>query len=283
MSFQPVVPLGGFAGWSVLQRTMDRQREVFDASPQRQRLTDYFTEKIGAVTTPEQLVNDRRLLTVALGAFGLDADIDAKAFIAKVLEGGTSDPRALANRLADKRYSAMAEAFGWGEGTLPATGRTGFARQIVDAYLERQFEIGVGESDNDLRLALALQRDLAEIAGKERLDDDAKWFSIMGQPPLRRVFEVALGLPPAFGAIDVDQQLGEFRERAQRQLGISAVADFAEPEKMEELTRRFILRAQMDNGPSMYTRGAAALALLGGGVAGGGGPGSGGGPLGGLF
>lgn len=36
----------------------------------------YFRAKIGSVKTAEQLVSDRRLLKVALGAFGLEADIN---------------------------------------------------------------------------------------------------------------------------------------------------------------------------------------------------------------
>ena len=261
MSFQPVVPFGGFSGWSLLTRTMGDQRSVFDAAPQRQRLTEYFADKIGSITTPEQLVEDRRLLTVALGAFGLSEDIDSRAFVARILSDGTSDPQALGNRLADKRYLAMAEAFGFGEGTLPATGRDGFAEGIVADYLERQFEVGVGEQNGDLRLALALQRDLGDIATKDT-SDDAKWFTIMGQPPLRRVFETALGLPSSFGAIDLDQQLSTFRDRAERQFGISEVADFADPEKMEALTRTFLLRAEIGAAPSPSIRGSTALALL---------------------
>ena len=38
------------------------------------------------------LVADRRLLKVALGAFGLEGEIDKKAFIRKVLEEGTDRP-----------------------------------------------------------------------------------------------------------------------------------------------------------------------------------------------
>jgi hypothetical protein len=61
-------------------------------------------------------VGDRRLLEVALGAFGLDDDIRNRFFIRKVLEEGTTSPsRRFANRLSDKRYLALAETFGFGD------------------------------------------------------------------------------------------------------------------------------------------------------------------------
>ena len=70
--FQPVLPLSGFPGWILLNRTFESQSEAFNASPQIVRDTDYFVEYIASVRTAEELVADRRLLSVALGAFGLE-------------------------------------------------------------------------------------------------------------------------------------------------------------------------------------------------------------------
>lgn len=263
MSFQPVVPFGGLAGWQFLKRTMETQRAAFDTAPTRQRDLDYFREKIASVTAAEQLVNDRRLLSVALSAFGLDDDINNRFFIRKVLEEGTLDRGALANRLADSRYREMSEAFGFGNGLLPRTALSGFADEISQAYLRRQFEVGVGQSDQAMRLALTLERELPGIAARD-VSDDTKWLTVMGNLPLRRAFETALGLPQSFGALDVDRQLVEFRDRAQRVIGVSSFADFLQPEKQEELTRVFLARAQITGGLGGGAAGpfSPALALL---------------------
>ena len=84
------------------------------------RDTDYFAAKIGEIDSAEQLVSDRRLLSVALGAFGLHADIDNKYFIRKVLEDGVLKEDALANRLTDERYKSLTKAFGFGDFSVPA-------------------------------------------------------------------------------------------------------------------------------------------------------------------
>lgn len=244
MTFQPVVPIGGFVGWTLLQRTMDSQREAFDAAPQRQRDVDHFRENIGRVGSADELVADRRLLNVALGAFGLGDDLQNRAFIQKVLEEGTVDPRALANRLSDKRYLALADAFGFGNGSLPKTGQTGFGADIAEQYLQREFEVGVGQSDESLRLALQFSREMPDLAARD-VGDDTKWLTIMGTPPLRKVFETALGLPQSLGALDLDQQLREFKDRAAGVLGGNGFSALADPATQEDFLRLYLARAQI--------------------------------------
>ena len=74
MTFQPVLPLSGYAGWTFLKRTMDRQQAVQQALPVQKRDEVYFRDRIGKVQTAEQLVSDKRLLRIALTAFGLEND-----------------------------------------------------------------------------------------------------------------------------------------------------------------------------------------------------------------
>lgn len=263
MSYQPVVPFGGYAGWRFLARTLPAQLEAHAESPNRQRDVDHFRDRIGQVRTAEDLVSDRRLLGVALGAFGLDADIDNRFFVRKVLADGYSSADALSNRLADKRYRAFSEAFGFGEGLLPRTALSGFADEILSAYAARQFEIDVGAQDPNMRLALGARRELEALAARDT-SDRTKWFVIMGTPPLREVFQKALGLPDAFAAIDLDRQLDMLRAASQRVLGTSEVSEFGSAEIQEKLIRNFLVRAEAELGPGMLVPGRTALTLLAG-------------------
>jgi len=52
MTFQPIIPVGGIAGWQILQRTENSQRDTYAASGQTKRDLDYFREKIGDIKTP---------------------------------------------------------------------------------------------------------------------------------------------------------------------------------------------------------------------------------------
>ncbi|WP_224824208.1 DUF1217 domain-containing protein [Cognatishimia sp. MH4019] len=261
MSFQPVLPLSGLAGWNFLNRTMETQREVFENSPSVKRDVDYFQEKIGDVTSAKELVADRRLLNVALGAFGLEGDIGNKYFVQKILEDGTSDPEALGNKLADKRYLALSEAFGFGDNAVPLNQADGFAKEIVDQFHSRQFEVAVGAQDDDLRLALNLDRDLSDIVAQSS-SENTKWFSIMGNPPLRQVFETALNMPTGSTQLDLDQQLSLFKDSAERLFGSSDPAIFASEDTRDDLVETFLLRSQIAQGQSFQSSTSIALTLL---------------------
>lgn len=260
MSFQPVLPLSGYAGWRFLARTAETQRELVASAPATRRDTAAFRERIGRTLTADALIGDRALLRVALGAFGFEADLNNRAFLRKVLESPSADPKSLANRLADKRYLDFARAFGFAEPGGPFTRRAGFGERIVAAYQTRQFEIAVGQKDEAMRLALTAERELAGLADR-RAPADALWFSVMGNPPLRQVFETALGLPRSFGALDIDRQLATFRDKLDRAVGDGEIAQFADPRRREDLVRLFLLRSETQSAPSA-TAAATALSLV---------------------
>ena len=220
----------------------------------------YFNENISKITSAKELVEDRTLLKVALGAFGLDADLPNRAFIEKILTEGSLDEDAFAHRLADKRYLEMAAEFGFDLET-PSTKLTDFGETIVNAYQGRQFEVAVGEQDADMRLALTVQRDLSDIANDD-MSENSKWFTIMGNPPLRRVFDTVFSLPRSFGALDLDRQLEVFKERSDRLFGSSDPAQFFQESKRDELVKQFLIRTQIQSINVKIQPGQAALSLL---------------------
>ncbi|MCR8549502.1 DUF1217 domain-containing protein [Salipiger sp. P9] len=137
MSFTPMIAGNGLVGWQMLQATLETQRTAFDKSAEISRESAYFQEKIGSVGSAEELVADRRLLSVALSAFGMDDEIDSKYLIRRIIEEGTEADDALANRLNDSRYVALANAFDFEKVTTYKTQSEGFADPILAAYEER--------------------------------------------------------------------------------------------------------------------------------------------------
>ena len=261
MSFQPVVTAPGLAGWRFLQRTYDSQFEACNKSPQLQRDSDYFLEKIGTITSAADLVKDRRLLGVALGAFGLQDDIDNRYFMQRILEDGSKHDDALANRLSDDRYQRLSAAFGFGPGELRETGNGDAMQALVAQNRVQSFEVAVGEQDASMRIAMYAARELPMLADKD-VSEDARWFTMMGLPPLREMFETALGLPSSFGQIDIDKQAEIFRDRTQSVLGNDDMAQFSDPEVMERFTNLYLARAQIAGFSAVQSSGANALQLL---------------------
>lgn len=260
MSFQPVLPIGGYAGWTFLQRTMPRQAEVHAAQPAARRDADHFRAAIASVRSPDDLIADRRLLRVALEAFGLGDDLPHRAFVRKVLESSTLDPASFVNRLSDSRYRQFAAAFGFGDAATPYNTLPGFADRVLTSWHERRFEADVGQQDPSMRLALGLERDLGRLARQDS-SETTKWYTVLGTPALRKVFETAFNLPSAFGAIDVDKQVEVLRERTERLTGSDSVSQFAEPGALDRLVRRFFLAEQVSQITGASAQGSA-LTLL---------------------
>jgi hypothetical protein len=263
MSFVPVVPLGGLAGWAFLKRTFDKQSATHGASPAIVRDEAHFRDRIGQVRTAEALVTDPRLMRVALGAFGLEADVGNRYFIRKILEEGTLDPGALANRLADRRYRAFSAAFGFGDFAVPRTVLSDFPDRIVAQWKERRFEEAVGAVNEPMRLALNARRELSELAAT-RSGEDTKWYSVMGTPPLRQVFETALNLPRSFVGLPLDRQLSTLKDRSAATFGASGIEQFADPARLDALLTRYLVRAEASSGPAFPATvpGSGALMLL---------------------
>lgn len=261
--FQPAIPIGGYAGWKIFERTAARQKEAFGDQAAVQRDLAYFKEKISSIRSPEELVRDRKLLTVALGAFGLEDEINKKAFIRRALDDGVLDPRSFANRLNDPRWRAFATAFS-AENLALGRFELNSAREDVAArFIERAFERSVGDVDPNFRLAMNFRREAKAIASGVNTDRIG-WLQIMGQRPLRAVVEAALGLPSSIANLDIDRQRQMFEEKAAEVFGTSSPKAFLDDANIEQALRRFFVRSEVEGEVSADTRGAAALSLLGG-------------------
>lgn len=261
IGFQPVVPQSGYVGWRFLERTAESQRTAFEMSPELLRDLEYFKENISKATVAEDLVNDRRLLKVALGAFGLEDDLDKRAYVLKALVEGTDADDSFANRMVDKRYQEFSRAFGYGNFLGARVARSDFVESIVAPYKIQKFEVAVGESDESMRLAMVFVREIGALASSVNADD-AAWFKVMGNPPMQKIFEMAFGLPKSFGLLDVDKQRDIFRDKARILFGDSSLAVFKEAENIDKLLRTFFARKQIFESLSFGAPGATALTLL---------------------
>ena len=247
------IGLGGLAGWRVLQRTEARHVEITAKNPTIQRATGYFRENLTARTSAEDLVGDYRMLQVALGAHGLDGDLANKAFIRKVLESDLGDRSSLVNRLGDKRYLKLAQQF-------QKRGSAATREDMTQAYIQQQFQKRVGQSDESYRLALNARDELKTFATRAS-SDRTMWFEVMGNKPLRKVFEGAFGFGASMASLSVDRQVEEFTKASERVLGSSSFAKIGTAETVDKLITRFLAMSQVQSntGSNRYS---AALSLL---------------------
>ena len=80
--------MDAFTTYRLYAANAERTQKLVEESPTVSREVEYYQENIGDVKSVDDLMNDSRLLKVALTAFGLEDMSYAKAFIRKALEEG---------------------------------------------------------------------------------------------------------------------------------------------------------------------------------------------------
>ena len=223
--------------------------------PDRSATTAYFEDKIASVTTAEDLVADRRLLSVALGAFGLDGDINSKFFVQKVLRDGTLERR--------RRWPT-----GWRTSAISSSPRPSASTDPGEPKPEIRFRrqdhrrlpgTAVrgrgGRARTDLRLAMGLcARRLARCLDSQTTDD-GRWFAVMGNPPLRHGVRDRAG--PAVELRRARPRPAARRASAtpaERVFGDGEVAQFDDPAVQEKLIRLFLVAQPGAAEPSTIAR-----------------------------
>ncbi|MEO1042476.1 MAG: DUF1217 domain-containing protein [Pseudomonadota bacterium] len=229
----------------VFQRNLATGQPAPIIASEVDRETEYFRDKIGQVTSVDDLMEDFRLYQYALTAFDLSDTLDQKAIIERVLSESTSDPEALANKLSDDRFTEMAEAFDFFLlGTFNLTNPE-FIDEVTERYRVVRSEEAEGETNQGVRLASYFLRNADEIEN---------WYEVLADPPLREVVFTTLGIPEEVQASDVDQLVVDLERRF-------AVADLQDPEERDRFVQRFAI--QYDLGSTGITSSsAAALTLL---------------------
>lgn len=156
-----------------LRQTERLQKAVSD-DPQVRRETDYFLANISSIKSARDLVANPRLLAVATTAFGLNDMAYAKAFLTKLMDDGLDKPDSLANKLVDKRFRALVEAFNFGDLGAVTTLISARMDAVVANYRRQILEDRAGVVNPAARIALYFQRQAPALnSGMEFLADKA--------------------------------------------------------------------------------------------------------------
>lgn len=107
--------LSTYLSFNLINRDMAGNLGRVAADPVVSRDMKYFRENIGNVKTAEEFIDDYRLFSFAMKAYGLEDMTYARAFMQQVLESDLSDAESFANKLTDERYRRFAEAFSFGK------------------------------------------------------------------------------------------------------------------------------------------------------------------------
>jgi hypothetical protein len=214
-----------------VSQNLSRYQAMTAAEPAVKTATAYYEANIGSVKSISDLVGNYRLLSYALNAYGLGDQINAKGLITKVLEGGVSNPKALANTLPDSRWKAFAAAFNFVDsGSAPPSSTSSVATTTSD-YGEQQLESDQGDQDVGVQLALYFQRVAPTITSE---------YGILADSNLLQVAATIMGVSPAVASTLQPKTLSE----------LMPLSDLQDPAKLKQLTERFTAMYDYTYGPS---------------------------------
>ena len=215
--------LSTLASYRVMSTDMTSalQRVSEQALPARE--IEYFSENIQSIKSVDEFIEDGRIFSFAMQAFGLSDMTYAKAFMAKVLNEGVAADDSFANSLSDTRYQEFADTFNFEAFGTAATSFTKANEGTVEKYIRQTMEEQAGESNEGVRLALYFQRKASDIGS---------YLEILADSAIAEVVRTSLSINSATATLDLDKQVALIASKLD-------LEDFQDPTKVEEFLERF--------------------------------------------
>lgn len=215
-----------------IENNLPRYQAMVSSEPAVKTATAYYAANIGSVTSISDLVNNYRLLSYALTSYGLGDQVNNKALVTKVLEGGVTSPHALANTLSNANWAKFAAAFNFvGSGASSISTPTAVSTTESD-YVEQKLESDEGQQDPGVQLALYFQRVAPTISSA---------YNVLGDENLLDAFQTTFGVKlNTNGSIDANAAIVN---------RVMPMSDLTDPTKLKQLTERFTAEYTLDYGP----------------------------------
>jgi hypothetical protein len=217
-----------------IENNLARYQKMVASEPAVKTATAYYAANIGSVTSVSGLVNNYRLLSYALTAYGLGDQVNNKALVTKVLEGGTTSSKALANTLSNPNWAKFAKAFSYLTSSTSATSATiSAATSTTESnYVEQQLEAQEGKQDVGVQLALYFQRVAPTISSS---------YNVLGDENLLEAFQTIFGVTlNTYGSVDTNAAIVS---------KLMPMSDLTNPTKLKSLTERFTAQYTLLYGP----------------------------------
>jgi len=215
-------------------QNLARYQTMTAEQPDVKTATDYYRANIGSVTSASDLVKNYRLLSYALQAYGLGDQINSTALVKKVLEGGVSNPKSLANTLPNPAWKAFAKAFDFTDSGATSPSAASSVTTTTGDYVEQQLESNQGQQDPGVQLALYFQRVAPSVTNS---------YGILGNENLLEVVQTVFGLSSTTTSSQIDAEATAVGK-------LVPVANLQDPKKVLQLAERFGAAYDAKYGPS---------------------------------
>ncbi|UOA32683.1 hypothetical protein DSM110093_02485 [Sulfitobacter sp. DSM 110093] len=223
-----MISLGGMStqvAVKLFDATRDKQLDLAASNALNARQIEAFEERIGSISSPQELIADTEVYTFVMRAFDLEDQIFGKALIRKALESDISDSDALVNRLSDPKIREMYETLGFAPEGGPSANldKVDWQSEMVDRFKERFVLNTAGEDNEGARIALEFKSKASEID---------TWLDVLKDEDLGTFMRRALGLPDELIQVDLDRQIALFEQKFD-------IEKLQDPAEVDKLVSRF--------------------------------------------
>ena len=206
-----------------ITNNLSRYQTMIADQPTVKTASEYYTANIGSVKSISDLVSNYRLLSYALDAYGLGDQVNNKGLVTKVLEGGVSSSKSLANTLSNPNWAKFAAAFTFAGGDASSISSSSSVKTTTTDYVEEKLESDEGEQDPAVQLALYFQRVAPTITNP---------LQIMGDENLLDVVQTIFNLPAETGSTNIQAEASVINR-------LMPMSELQDPTKLKQLTERF--------------------------------------------
>ncbi len=215
-----------------IENNLSRYQTMVANEPSVKTATEYYAANIGSVTSISDLVDNYRLLSYALTAYGLGDQVNNKALVTQVLEGGVSSSKALANTLSNPNWAKFAAAFNFAADGASSVTTASAVSTTESNYGETELETQEGQQDVGVQLALYFQRVAPTITSS---------YGVLGDKNLLEAFQTIFGVTlNTNGDIDTNASIVS---------KLMPMSDLTDPTTLKSLTTRFTAEYTLDYGP----------------------------------
>jgi hypothetical protein len=209
-------------------------QKVTASEPMVKAQTKYYQDNIGKIKTVDEFVNNYRLFSYAMNAFGLGDYVYAKAMIKKVLDQGLTDSKNLAFTLNNPKILALAKTFNFAATGASTTSSDAVQKDVVSKYIQQQMETEQGQTEPGAQLALYFERTAPSVKTV---------YNILADKSLLTVVQTAFGISQYMSMMDIDRQ-------AQMLNKVFKIEDLSDPVKLRKLIQRFAAMYDVNNAGS---------------------------------
>jgi hypothetical protein len=212
------------SSYLMVANNLSTWQTVTQAQPSVKQATAYYNANIGNVQSASDLVNNYRLFSYAMTAFGLGDMVSyGKGLMQKVLEQGTSSTSNLAYTLNNPNILAFAQAFNFALNGSSTTSTAAATTGVVNKYVNQELDANQGQQNPAVQMALYFQQNAPDITSA---------YSILADKDLLTVVQTALGISPQTSMEDVDTQASQLSSAVN-------IADFKNPQKLQQFVEKY--------------------------------------------